>query len=161
MSKIFPRVTFEPMLPEAYEDWYEYGVKAFAADKVKAHDYAPEKAMELSSESMSKGLPDGLATKDQHIFNIHDEEGNKIGAIWFAIKQDYGKQYAFLYDIEIIENKRGLGFGRATMQEFEKKVASMGIKQIGLHTFGFNRVATGLYASLGYRVTDITMFKDI
>lgn len=37
----------------------------------------------------------------------------------------------------------------------------LGMKKIGLHVFGHNKVARGLYEKLGYETTNVVMAKTI
>ncbi len=154
-------ITLIPMPDTDYEAWKEYGIAEFAKDKQRTHGYTMDEALKLSRNSFEGGLPDGLKTKDQYIFNIHDSGDQVIGTCWFAINEDYGLRKAFIYDIEIVEGKRGNGYGRAAMLAMEETIKSQGITKVGLHVFGFNKAAYALYQSLGYGVTDISMEKEI
>ncbi len=47
------------------------------------------------------------------------------------------------------------------MKELEVIAKELGMKKIGLHVFGHNKVARGLYEKLGYEITNINMIKSI
>jgi len=47
------------------------------------------------------------------------------------------------------------------MKEIEKVGQELGMKKIGLHVFGHNKVARGLYDKLGYQTTNVLMEKEI
>jgi GNAT superfamily N-acetyltransferase len=149
-----------PMAETDYPAWRDHGIKAFAADKIQS-GYSPENALKLSEESYTSGLPQGLKTPDNYIFTILNASEQPVGALWFATKEHFGKKTAFIYDIEINLAERGKGLGKATMLALEAEVKKLGIHKINLHVFAFNKTAHALYASLGYKTTDITMEKAI
>ncbi|MCU1400234.1 MAG: hypothetical protein JWN62_3343 [Acidimicrobiales bacterium] len=57
--------------------------------------------------------------------------------------------------------RQGQGLGRAAMLAAEELAANNGRSEIGLNVFGFNERAQDLYRSLGYRVVNTTMAKDL
>ena len=67
----------------------------------------------------------------------------------------------WIYDIEIDDEHRGRGLGRAALTLAEEHAASTGARTLGLNVFGQNTVARGLYASAGYRETAIIMSKAL
>ncbi|WP_085899304.1 GNAT family N-acetyltransferase [Kiloniella majae] len=149
-----------PMTEADYPVWRERGIKAYAEDKAQS-GYSLENAQKLSEESYATSLPKGVNTPDNYIFTILNASEQPVGALWFAVKEDYGKKTAFIYDIEINLAERGKGLGKATMLALEAEIKKLGINRIGLHVFAFNKTAHALYASLGYKSTDITMEKII
>ncbi|WP_120497516.1 GNAT family N-acetyltransferase [Kiloniella sp. EL199] len=149
-----------PMTEAEYPAWRDNGIKAYADDKAKS-GYSPENALKLAEESYEISLPEGLNTPDNYIFTILNVSEQPVGALWFAVKEHYGKKTAFIYDIEINLAERGKGLGKATMLSLEAEVKKLAINKIGLHIFAFNKTAHALYASLGYQATDITMEKSI
>ena len=56
---------------------------------------------------------------------------------------------------------RGRGFGRQAMQLAETAAKEQGAKTLGLNVFGFNRIARGLYESLGYETMAVQMRKAL
>jgi RimJ/RimL family protein N-acetyltransferase len=68
---------------------------------------------------------------------------------------------AFIYDIEIYEPFRRRGYASQALLAAEDKARELGLKAIALHVFGYNTGARALYDKLGYRVTDLTMAKDL
>jgi GNAT superfamily N-acetyltransferase len=143
-----------------YAAWKAHGIKAYAEDKQQS-GYSAKQALKLSKVSYEDGLPQGLQTPNNYIFTILNAAEQPVGTTWFAIKEHYGKKSAFIYDIEINQAVRGQGLGKATMMALEAEVRKHGIDKIGLHVFAFNKTAHALYASLGYKTTDITMEKVV
>ncbi|MBT3786614.1 GNAT family N-acetyltransferase [bacterium] len=62
---------------------------------------------------------------------------------------------------ELKGNHRGKGYGKKAMHLFEEDVKQRGVKRTGLHVFGFNKAAAGLYQSIGYEITDLSMQKEL
>jgi ribosomal protein S18 acetylase RimI-like enzyme len=55
----------------------------------------------------------------------------------------------------------GKGYGKKAMLLLEEKVKALGLKNIGLHVFGHNHRAIGLYQSLNYQTTNLVMEKEL
>jgi ribosomal protein S18 acetylase RimI-like enzyme len=65
----------------------------------------------------------------------------------------------WIYDIEVVPDQRGHGYGRALLGAAEGEAQRHGGDSIGLNVFGGNNVARGLYESSGYQVSAIQMRK--
>lgn len=68
---------------------------------------------------------------------------------------------AWIYDIEVMEDHRGKGYGRAILHAAEQETLKNGVNSIGLNVFGTNTVARSLYESAGYEITAQQMQKEI
>jgi len=107
-------------------------------------------------------LPDGLATRDHHLFSIEDEAlGSKVDAIWFAIYDRQLQPAAFVYDLLIYGEFQRRGYGRQALLTLEAKVKELGIDKIALHVFAHNHVARALYEDAGFEMTGIYMTKKL
>jgi ribosomal protein S18 acetylase RimI-like enzyme len=119
-------------------------------------DHAAAKAV----RDFATVLPDGLETEGHWLFVI-EAEVRAVGCLWFAERDLDGRPSAFLYDIQIDEQLRGHGYGRAAMLEFEREAARRGLHHLSLNVFGGNAPARGLYSSLGWAEMAITMTKHL
>ena len=100
-------------------------------------------------------MPKGQNTKNHYLFTIRD--GSKeVGMIWLAKRTD---EKGFIYDINIWEGNQSKGYGKQAMQEMEILAKKIGLKSIGLHVFGHNKIARSLYEKLGYKESNIKMEK--
>ncbi|MGM0901135.1 MAG: GNAT family N-acetyltransferase [Bacillota bacterium] len=81
-----------------------------------------------------------------------------MGVIWLAQKTE---EKGYIYDINIEEEYQGFGYGKEAMKQIENVGQKLGMKKIGLHVFGHNKVARGLYEKLGYQTTNVLMEKEI
>jgi ribosomal protein S18 acetylase RimI-like enzyme len=150
-----------PMTQAEYDRWIEQSIKDYAEDKIKSGTWLPDEALERSAADFHRLLPDGLDSKDQHLYRLEDETAaKKVGMIWVA-SVNWGKPMAFIYDVIIDEDQRGKGYGKQAMLALEDVVRGMGLDEIGLHVFGHNTIARDLYLKAGYEITDISMAKKL
>jgi GNAT superfamily N-acetyltransferase len=93
-----------------------------------------------------------------HLLRILDADGRPVGVLWVA-PHPRRPAAGWVYDIEVDEDRRGQGFGRAAMLAAEDVARSEGWTAIGLNVFGRNARARALYESLGYTVDSLQMTK--
>lgn len=159
-GRAHPSVTLRPMSVEQFEQWQGRSIRSFADDLAKATGWPPEAAMNKARKQFAELLPAAMGTDKTWILLIVDEAGVQVGDLWIGPNSERAG-VAFVYDIEIVEERRGLGFGRAAMIAAESLVKEAGESEIGLNVFGFNEPARRLYDSLGYRVVATLMTKTI
>ena len=104
-------------------------------------------------------LPEGLATPPL-VYAIEDE-GRFAGYLWLCDRDSELGHSLFVYAVEVDEESRGRGLGRAAMQFAEDEARRRGIAKVALNVFGGNAVARGLYLSLGYQETAVHMEKRV
>ena len=137
-------------------------VAGYADQNVASGRWPAEDALERSRAQHDKLLPQGLATPDNHFFEIRDEASHAaVGSLWVAVVDHSGTRIAFVYDIRIDEAFRRQGHAKRAFKALEPFVKSLGLSTIGLHVFAFNADARALYESLGYGVTSINMHKHL
>jgi GNAT superfamily N-acetyltransferase len=105
-------------------------------------------------------LPEGMETPGHWIF-VAEDDGRRVGTVWFAERVLDGRTIAWLYEIEVDQAERGRGYGRAAMEAFEHEAARRGLSRLELNVFGGNDVARALYRSLGWHETSVHMAKDV
>jgi ribosomal protein S18 acetylase RimI-like enzyme len=67
----------------------------------------------------------------------------------------------FILELYVEESQRGKGYGKQIMLLIEEKARELGLKAIGLHVFGSNKIAQNLYKAVGYEVTSVNMSKTL
>jgi ribosomal protein S18 acetylase RimI-like enzyme len=136
-------------------------IPAYAADTVASGQWAAEESLELSRMAFEELLPLGLDTPDSYLFAILDERGNRVGTIWLAAKEQAGKRIAYICDIMIYAEFRRRGHATRALAAIETEARRLGLSGIALHVFGHNLGARALYEAVGYRATNISMFKPL
>lgn len=79
--------------------------------------------------------------------------------MWIKVEKE--KKSAFLYEIYLFEQFRGMGFGTKVMTTMEEWILQQGITYFKLHVFGSNTGARKLYEELGFEIAGINMIKMI
>ena len=151
-----------PMPAEAFGAYQQASIIGYAEDKVAVGSWPAAGALERSREEFASLLPQGLATPDNHIFEILAADvGPVVGAIWLAIEHHQGVAGGYIYNVEIHPEHRRRGHALRAFEAIEPLAAALGATNIGLHVFGQNHAAQALYRKLGYQVTGINMRKTI
>lgn len=150
-------VKLEPLQQEDFERFLERGIREYAEDHVRNGNWSAEGALERARKEFEHYLPDGIHTKDQYLWSLLDEEGNKLGVLWVQVKD----QKAFIFDFVIDEKFRGKGFGKQALRAMDEKLKSMNVESVALHVFGDNITAQELYKKMGFKITGIHMKKGL
>ncbi|SRR6185437_4063035 len=162
MAKNQPQVTLSPMAEEEFGPYLRAGIRDYARQKVTSGEWSEFEAVALSEADHARLLPDGLKTPDQHLYTVTDaESGEHVATIWIALRPKGGRTEGFIYDIEVREQFRGLGYGRATMLAGIEQARELGAQTVGLHVFGHNAPARALYRSLGFVETNVSMSLEL
>ena len=153
-----PEITLDPMTAAEFDAWLEPTIREYAEEKVETGEFPAENAIELSAAEFHSLLPDGMRTKDHHLYTVRAvADGTSAGVLWIALRPKADEIEAFVYDIAIHENRRGQGYGRAAMLACAERARELGAHSVGLHVFGRNTVARSHYTSLGFQELDVTM----
>ncbi|WP_370295051.1 GNAT family N-acetyltransferase [Rossellomorea marisflavi] len=151
-------VVLKRMSDKEFTAWWKNSVASYAREKVKAGNFKEETAIEQSESEFQKLLPQGKDTPDHYLFTVIDE-GEHVGMLWFHTNHEIKENYIF--DIEMLESKRAMGYGKQTLQALEELSREMGMDKISLHVFGHNKTAIGLYTATGFETTNIIMSKQL
>jgi len=148
------------MTEAQYEVFLERTIPEYAADKVRAGQWAESEALERSRKEFLTDLPQGVQTKDNYLYTLYDGD-TAVGLIWMRAYLDRPTKDGFIFELYVEESQRGKGYGKQAMLLIEEKARELGLKSIGLHVFGYNKVARNLYEALGYEVTSLYMSKTL
>lgn len=155
-------VNVRSMTDTEYQFWSRKTAEDFAAEQIATGAWMPEGAVEKAMEQNAALLPDGVPTPRMLILQGLDELGQVVGYAWVGLDHPRGTpDTAFIYDIEILEERRGEGLGGALLAAVEREVQQAGVPAIELNVFGHNRTAISLYESAGYAVTTQQMRKSL
>lgn len=156
------KVALVPMSEEEFKLFRARAVLEYAEDKVKSGAWTAAEAPELSEATYSRYLPDGIATREHYLYTVRwGKEQQNVGCIWLHVPDAPAGKRAFLYEIRIEDEVRGLGLGQAAMAALDDTARALGASSIGLHVFSHNPAAKHVYEKAGYAVTDYKMAKDL
>jgi len=155
-------VSVRPMTEIEFDKWQETIAEEFAAEQVAVGRWAQEGAVQRALESNAELLPLGISTPRMLLLRGVDSDGDPVGRAWVGLDHPRGApDTAFLYDIEVVEQRRGSGLGRDLLTAIESAVLDAGVSALELNVFGRNLPAVALYDSSGYAVTTQQMRKDL
>jgi ribosomal protein S18 acetylase RimI-like enzyme len=153
-------VTGRPMTEQEYAAWAATSVDTYTQEWV-GRGVPEEQARRKSERDHATNLPDGLATPGMY-FHVLVHDGAVLGYVWVA-RRDVpdGDDLGYVFDVEVHEEYRGRGYGRALMHLAEDITLDAGLGLLGLHVFADNTPALRLYESLGYEVTQYNLAKAL
>jgi ribosomal protein S18 acetylase RimI-like enzyme len=153
-------VEARPMTEGEYEDWLLHAVGSYAQNWID-RGMSPGQARARSETGHREALPEGLATPGASM-NVLVHEGSVVGRLWVGRREIRpGRTASYVYEVEVMESRRGKGFGRALMLLAERIALESGTPLLALHVFADNTPAVRLYASLGYATTHHNFFKQL
>lgn len=157
-----PEVVTRPMTSAEFESLRARLVHDYAAEHVAAGNWTAEVAESRAAEQTDQLLPQGVNTPGVIMLMAETTKGESVGFLWLALERNPGSGGgAWIYDIEILPNHRGQGFGRALLKVAEAEAVAHGVDTIGLNVFGRNSVARNLYASAGYQVSSMHLTRKL
>ena len=149
------KVALKPMSEQRYAIWSKRIWELYEQELVDS-GISQSKAKQQCDEGREASMPNGVLQPGNEVFeSFHNNES--VGIVWLWIDNNEW----FIYDIDIDEEHRGKGLGRATMRAIEAYVKNQGGTAIGLSVFGFNEIAKKLYESEGYETKRIQMMKQL
>ena len=131
------------------------GIEGYARQMIDHGGFSEERAYEKS-----RADTDWLASSGAAFFGV-ESDGELVGYLVLGERERDGGRVAFVYDVSITAERRGAGIGRQAMRLAEDEARARGHSRVELNVFGGNEVARGLYRSLGYHETAVTMRKDL
>jgi len=152
-------LSLRPMTHDDLQHWLLWCLDDYAQDRMKSGE-SPELARANSEAANAKFFPGGQPLEG-HLVNELVADGEVVGFLWIGPESPARDGAWWVWDIGVHSPHRGRGFGRAAMLLAEEEVKRRAGKELGLHVFGFNSVARGLYESLGYTPTSIRMTKPL
>ncbi|MFI2371435.1 GNAT family N-acetyltransferase [Streptomyces sp. NPDC018833] len=149
-----------PMSEAEFDAWRAGAVTQYVQDWITRG--VPRDDALARSEALHRDLlPDGLATPGAEL-RCMLAGGTVVGHVWVAQRElRPGEQGAYVFDVEVAEEYRGRGYGRALMLLAERIALDAGDTLIGLHVIAGNTRALSLYDSLGYRTTHRNFVKQL
>ncbi len=149
------------MTESEYSAWQAETIPAYAADKVASGQWTKDESLELSRKEHQELLPQGRETKDNYLYSIVDSESAPVGMLWFAVKTKFSAKVAYVFDIGVRPQWQRQGHAHRAFLALDEEVRRLGLSGIALHVFGHNTSARALYDRLGFRATNISLYKAV
>jgi ribosomal protein S18 acetylase RimI-like enzyme len=151
-----------PMQPGNYGSYLDAAIAGYAQENVEAGRWSEVGAYERSRDDFHALLPEGIATPDNYLFEVLEEEaGPLVGFVWYALNRKHGSCSAYIYDLVIHEPFRRKGHARRALLALEQHAVALGATAMGLNVFATNDGAQKLYRELGYVATNVNMSKPL
>ena len=151
-------VALRPLTDEEFAGYRERAVPEYADELVRARGLDRSTALRHAEESFPASLVAVAEGRQAMVRAAH--EGVDVGWLWLG-PPPMGGPGLYVYDIEVDEEHRGEGLGRAIMLAAEEVARESGHDRLGLNVFGWNHRAESLYRSLGYEVMSTQMSKRL
>ena len=116
-----------PLREDEYDGFIACGMAFYVDDMVRAgidRDVAQAKA----DTDLPHLLPEGLATPNHYLYAIEDD-GRFAGYLWLCDRDGELGHSLFVYAVEVDEESRGRGLGRAAMQFAEERHGGAGSRR--------------------------------
>ncbi|GAA2888395.1 GNAT family N-acetyltransferase [Microbacterium esteraromaticum] len=144
-------VGLQPMDDADYAAYREHADEEYAQERFAAGaDPSIEAARNTAAAQMIEMLPDGPRTAGQLLWTVRDDEGERTGILWVAIRDGFG----FINDISLDESRRGQGIGTQALRAAAAEIRAAGLDVLALNVFGSNDDARRLYAREGFAETE-------
>lgn len=154
-----PAVSLRPATDGEIATYLSSAADTYVRERSRAGDDEAT-ARRKADESYAMYFPGGRPAQG-HLFFAVEVDGAGAGVLWIGPHESGTRDRWWVWDIIVDEAFRGRGIGRRTMQLAEVEARAHGGTELGLNVFGHNRVANGLYRSLGYAVTSTQMRKSL
>jgi len=150
------------MTEAEFEAYLQRAISGYADQHVAAGSWLAEDAEKRAAAETAQLLPDGLETEDMLFFVAETEDGHAVGWVWLCLKSPRGERgFAWIYDIEVVADRRGEGYGRALLAAAEAELRLRDVPAVALNVFGPNVVAQRLYATAGYELMSQQLRKEL
>jgi len=147
------------MTHEEFVAYRARAIREYASEHVRAGNWSQEDAELRAAEETDGLLPRGVDTP-RMILLVGETTGGVVGLVWVGPAPQERAGW-WIYDIQVVSEQRGRGYGRALLEAAEREVRARGGDALGLNVFGGNDVARRLYESTGYEVAATLMRKRL
>ncbi|MGF1649746.1 MAG: GNAT family N-acetyltransferase [Hyphomicrobiaceae bacterium] len=78
-----------------------------------------------------------------------------------AYVEEHRRRYAYVSDLFVAQDARGIGIGTALMAEVEHRTRAMGLNRIGIGALAGNALALDAYRGWGFKPYVVHFVKDL
>ena len=146
-----------PMTEPEFDEYLPHTISNYADSHLAAGSWSKEEAEQRAAADAANLLPAGFATENMLFYMAEAGDGEIVGWVWLCLRSPL----AWIFDIEVVADQRGKGYGRALLDAAEAELRSRGIPAVALQVFGPNVAAQRLYATSGYQLISQQMRKEL
>lgn len=148
------------MTPQEFSHFRQFSVEQYASALARNLRVPSADAMAMASNESEGALPDGYYSEGHYFFHIEQAvTGERIGYVWYLANMR--RKTAFLYDIFINQEARGMGIAREVIGLVEEKLRDLGVLSLRLNVFADNLTAKRLYEKAGFEPCNTIMQKQL
>jgi len=151
----------EPMTVEDLAAFLRKSIPEYAYDQMRAGNWTAEEAAGRAKAEFQQMLPQGLETPQACLRTVLDEQGAKIGMLWYYLEVNRARPTAFLIDFFMFPEGRRKGYEPQVFQLFEAEAQAQGAERVELQIFTHKSEDLLLYRENGYQEASIYFSKDL
>jgi len=155
-----PRVALRDMTAEEYVRLRPRLEADLVADLVRAGAMPVAEARRKAADDFAWRLPRGRSSPGNLMWTAY-ADGRTVGSVWVTVHPRSDGRHAIGHHLEIAEDLRRRGYGRAVVAEAERGCRALGVTSVEVSVFGFHTGARSLYERAGFEVTALSMAKRV
>lgn len=155
-----PRVELRPMTSGEYVVFRPRLEADYAANLARSGVMPVAEARRKAADELTALLPHGRLSEGHLLWTAYDGT-RAVGEAWVHLRPRSDGLHAFGYQLEVREDLRCQGYGRAVVTAALRECRKRGAVSAGLTVFGFNEGARRIYEALGFELTAQTMSKPL
>ncbi|MCX6081571.1 MAG: GNAT family N-acetyltransferase [Chloroflexi bacterium] len=154
-------ITFTPMSDEDFAAFIRKSIPEYAYDQMRAGNWTSTEAAGRARSEFQQMLPDGPQTPNAYLHTIIDEQGHKIGMLWYFVDPTRTRKTAFLIEFFVFPEERHKGYEAQALALFDDEARSLGVERVELQIFTHKDEDVRLYRENGFQDTSIFFAKDL
>ena len=154
-------VTFTPMSEQDYAAFIRKSVPEYAYDQMRSGNWTANEAAGRARAEFQQMLPNGPQTPNAYLRNVLDEQGHRIGMLWFFVDPNRSRKTAFLIDFFLFPEGSRKGYEAQALALFEDEARNLGVERVEMQIFTHKDDDVQLYRENNYLETSIFFSKDL
>lgn len=154
-------LTLAPMSDEDFAAFMRKSVPEYAYDQMRAGNWTANESVGKARAEFQQMLPAGPQTPNAFLRTIQDEEGHKIGMLWYYVDPSRARKTVFLIDFFLFPEGRHKGHEAQALQLFENEARGQGVERVELQVFAHKSEDVQLYRDNGYLDASIFFSKEL
>jgi GNAT superfamily N-acetyltransferase len=151
----------EPMTADDFAAFLRKSIPEYAYDQMRTGNWTAEEAAARARGEFQQMLPNGLQTPNQYLRILLDEQGRKMGMLWYFIDSSRQPVKAFLIDFFVFPEGRNKGYETEGLSLFEQEARANGAARVELQVFTHKAEDIALYQAGGYEQTSVFFAKKL